>query len=556
MESSQAVVLDSMKPTGVLSSSEIKNFIETKGIIFGTDRLDGGVAGYQNYGPLGVKIKNHIIELWRTLFVVGNVYEIETPLVTDSKILERSGHIKKFNDPVLILDESEQSSTRIHRADHYIEKKASEKNITVPPSVYTDLETLRGFIIDNNLVDTPFFLAHRNLMFQIQNDAVSGYLRPEIAQSMFVEFNTFHKALNKSLPFGLAQVGKSYRNEISTEPFTRLCEFTQAEVEYFFDPLDDVDFDSVQFPRNIPILSAKAQQEGKQQEPKYYTDIITDLKMNKHVAQFIIKLYHLVDKLGIADPSIMRFRQHMKDELAHYSSDCWDLEILCDGKWLECAGLAYRGDYDLTVHNLRGSSFVKRIDKSEFIPHVVEPSIGIDRLMYAVLLHKIKHRHGFNTRYVLTTPADYSIYDVLITPLSKNKTLVPLAHRIYDMLMSFDIKCHIDTSGTSIGKRYTRADEIGIPKVVTVDFQSLDDSTVTVRDRDSGKQERYTITSLPAVFDKTCFYSVENIEKNNVVSDDKDFKPVNKFEWLYSMRKEMIFAGIVSIIGLYIARRR
>jgi glycyl-tRNA synthetase len=442
-------------------------------------------------------------------------------------------------------------------------------------------------------------------MFKIDDDEMVGYLRPDIAQTMFVEFKTFHKTFNKSLPFGLAQVGKSCIKKIPTKSLTNLREFTQAEVVYFFDPLYDAKNDehynlyfNLYGERRVPILSAKNQERGEDSIFMFY-DEIEDQQINKYVVMNIHKLYMVAMELAIHDLSIMRIRQLLKHELDNQTFDCWSLEIRCNYKWLECARTTYRGDYDLSVHNIESSSFVFRENTSvAYIPHVVVASIYIDRLIYAMLAHKIKYRQGFNTRYVLTHDG-FAPCLVMITLSVENELSEMIGKKfvsdIYYKLRKCGITCRLDNSTTHI-----EADELGIAMIITIDSETLDSKSanygsVMVRDRDSGQQSRHKIESLPRVFERESYrecdcgtetyvfgikrhhydcgtyrydcetyrydcetdrYDCGTLKPSEYNSYDKDVKPTKKFQWLSNIQKKLYLKGIIfagSIyIGLYI----
>lgn len=560
-------VIMSILPTVSLTSDESKKFLQENGFVFQTNKHDGGYSGFQNYVANGLKIKQRIIDIWRDIFVnrEDDIYEIETPDLTMDKVLKRSGHIDRFNDLVLTYIENNQEITK--RADHYIEACLA-KSYDPETNMYNCKKTksagemsadeIKEFIIGNKLIDGDFKIEPKNLMFKVDD----SYLRPEIAQSMFVEFSEMYKHNGYTLPFGLAQVGKSYRNEISNSSFTRLRSFTQAEVEYFVNPQS----------KTVPIydnsLSVPLLDQDRQE--KNLDVIIMTIKeatdkniiSNHYIAMFISKLYEFALFLGI-DADKIRFRQHMKDEMAHYAKECWDLEVKIDSQWLECAGLAYRGDYDLKAHCVdmvkdedeekyndvyvispkdimakygletgrlimaeykknyenkieieAGNTFSEiellgikipssmftykgknRVTKN-YYPHVIEPSIGIDRVFFALMCHRLKKRESDTNRVVLTINDSLSPYEVMVAQLSKHKDLMPKTEEVIKILMKKGIRCFYDKSSTGIGKRYVRADQIGIPYTVTIDFETLKDDTVTVRNRDTTDQIRVKITDI------------------------------------------------------------
>ena len=530
-----------MNPTIVLSPEQIKNFLIHKKIIFQTNQLDGGMSGYQTYGHIGTIIKNRIINIWRQIFIDNNIYEIETPIISLDKVLERSGHVARFNDPEITVVHN--SETKIFRADHFLEDMIKLGKLEYQTIDMNDMNVIYKLIVDNKLLEGDIQVKNKNLMFKTE----SSYLRPEIAQSMFIEFEPMFQYHNKPLPFGIAQVGRSYRNEISNQMFTRLREFIQAEVEYFIDPLNKADLSALDLNRNIVLVDKHSIEHLTTLNKALIDQIISDT----HIIMFLYKLNMFAETLGLIS---YRFRQHRSNEMAHYASDCWDLEIKIDGNWLELAGLANRGNYDLSAHHIKpltentsdieyvhkldktkifkkykkdeamniikefeskyGDSFISRIISSdllsvnsefikidkqyikrEYLPHVIEPSVGIDRVFYALMISSIRARETDTNRLVLCTNKNICAYQVMIAQLSNHDDLMKVTRNIQNELED-KLRVFTDYSSTSIGKRYIRADEIGIPYTITVDFETLSDNTVTIRDRDSTLQQRVKISDI------------------------------------------------------------
>lgn len=540
-----------------LTIDEIKSHLIETGFIIPSAQTyqssETSTKGFHTYGPNGLTVKNKVINLWKKLFVVGNVHEIETPVLQSKEVLTNSGHVGRFNDLII-----SNGSTEVFRADHLV-KDFSEKNnikLNKPIDDFTKDELLE-FVKLNKVIENSenATISPKNLMFGFGN----LYLRPEIAQGMFTEFEQFHERFY-SLPFGLAQVGKSFRNEISCQPFTRLKEFTQAEVEYFFDPNDEHHpyFDTVKH-FQIPLLVENVQLINKEDLINLTLDeaVKSKILVNEIMAYFLGKIYIFAVKLGIPTSHI-RFRQHLPNELSHYARQCWDLEILLtNGNWIECVGCAHRGDYDLTNHNIQGQNFIRKYDtkytrykltidknleksfskddikafylhtkeklykstdeiyndvflqkykhalivthsqeliKSKIIPYVIEPSIGIDRIIFAMANTLLKRRDNDNEKIVFNLNPEFSPYDVGLFVLSNDNKLLGISHEIQKILTNF--KLYTDFSGTSIGKRYVRADQIGVPFIITVDFDSLTDKSVTVRRLNDGFQERCNINTL------------------------------------------------------------
>lgn len=536
-----------------LTLDEVKSHLIETGFIIPTAQTYQSTKGFHTYGPNGLTLRNKVIELWRKLLVQGNVHEIDTPNLQSREVLTNSGHVGRFNDLII-----SNGSNEVFRADHLVKNFADKNNIVLskPIDDFTKDELLEFVKVYKAVENSEnATIAPKNLMFGCGD----LYLRPEIAQGMFTEFDQFHERFY-DLPFGLAQVGKSYRNEISCQPFTRLKEFTQAEVEYFFDPNNESHpyFNQVSY-LTLPFLTQTTQLENK--EDSIRTNLTEAVKngtlVNEILAYFLGKIYLFATSLGIPDSHI-RFRQHLPNELSHYARQCWDLEILLvNGQWIECVGCAHRGDYDLTNHNIQGQNFIRKYDtkytrykvtldkkmeksfskdeikafylhtkgklyeseqdiasdellqkykgalvitetqeivRSKVIPYVIEPSVGIDRIIFAMANNLLKRRDNDHDRIVFNLKPSLSPYDVGLFVLSNDERLVTIAHKIQDLLR--DYKVYTDFSGTSIGKRYVRSDQIGIPFVITVDFDSITDEAVTIRRISDGYQYRYMINGI------------------------------------------------------------
>jgi len=465
-----------------LSVEETKRVIFDELIMFQFDELDGNASGFQVYGAIGTEIKNNILKVWRKILKDNNpfaIYEIETPIINKSEILKRSGHVGMFHDYMVT------NGKVTLRADHVIEdyiRENSNINIQINGATADDM---CKFIKEYKLVDGDVKVIPRNLMFQIGDN----YLRPEIAQSMFVEYKQLLRMNNGKLPFGVCQIGKSYRNEISCTPFTRLKEFTQAEIEFFYDPKDTMytEMESV----SIPLVSRDN----------------SIRKINNYIKMFMILIQDFLVEIGM-DINMTRFRQHGTTELAHYSADCWDLEIKIGDKWLECIGIADRGNYDIKSH----------IPELSDNAYVIEPSFGIDRLIFALLVTNFNKRINDEKRLVLTLNYNIAPYDVAIFKLS-SKISDNQITTVLQICRMNNVKCYLDSSNTSIGKRYVRADTIGIPYALTIDFESEKDNTYTLRYRDTGKQIRSDIIELISVIKTSKKLNFEQFDSNIILNE-------------------------------------
>jgi glycyl-tRNA synthetase len=537
-------------------------------------RMTTSTRGYQTYGPHGLMIRNNVLMIWRKIFINNvNCIEIDCPIPTAPEILQNSGHVGKFNDMVAMYTDLDPTIGVVsQRADHLVEEFCSlNPGYLSPggksPSTLTQQELL-DCIVSNNLMHTtqPVTVIPRNLMFRLSDGM---WMRPELAQSIFAEFPQFYDYFERRLPFGIAQTGRSYRNEISPVPFTRLKEFTQAEVEWFFDPSDSQHPEYMKYvDYMIPLLSESDQQAGGITVKVQVRDAVDrGIIGNQIIAVMLCRIMDMLRELGFGDVTIsqsIRFRQHCVGEMAHYAVQCWDLEILIDNGWLECVGCAYRGDYDLTVHgipaiekdrkkiikyrmNLNLVEVKQRYDENEaktligkfyrqmkgishdekllgdvtlddgtvipedliqyselveyqsnyFVPHVIEPSIGIDRMVYAMLCHCMQRRAEAETRVVLRVPDSVAPHRLAVFVLSNNPRLLEWYERAVEPLIRNDKhKIFFDFSSTAIGKRYVRSDQLGVPWVATIDFESMESNTVTIRSRDTAVQQRVDVNVL------------------------------------------------------------
>ncbi|QKF94238.1 class II glycyl-tRNA synthetase [Fadolivirus algeromassiliense] len=570
---------------------KLKTCLQENHYILPSYQAYGGFSGYQDYGILGSRVKNKLLEVWRNMFVNDyndTIVEIETPNVMLYDILKASGHVDRFTDYV-VYDEAGVC----YRADHLVKNwfKSNNLNQLADKVDAMDLSQLEFNINKYKMLskpeskhNLPYKVEKKNLMFEVASTANPNgidFLRPEQAQGIFVNFKNCQQFLQREPPFGIAQIGRSYRKEISPQQFTRMREFTQAEIEYFVDPLNKNHdcFDDYKTIK-IPLMTSTMQTKNDQLPCMITIDEAVDKKLISHklMAYFLAKIYVFALKIGLKEEKL-RFRQHMPHEMSHYASECWDLETFVNGDWLECVGTADRGCYDLQSHTQNSNtqfkakrilekpliytqyrvkldmkqvssrykelaskilqyynnlsqndiqniknSLVKdddttyvciddticvltkdmiRIEEEkksttfeEYIPHVIEPSFGIDRLIYSIFEQNFWARENDDQRIVLSLPNILVPYDVAVFALSKNDKLNPVVTQIRNTLSGNGFKCYMDNSSTNIGKRYARVDEMGIKYVITVDFDTLDDNQVTIRERDSMNQIRIPIEKI------------------------------------------------------------
>ena len=449
----------------VKSMETIVNLCKARGYIYPGSEIYGGLANTWDYGPLGVELKNNIKSLWRKKFIQENPNNVglDAAILMNPSVWVASGHVGGFTDPLI---DCKECKTR-HRADKLIEEWAHENGKDMIADGMSDEEMI-NFINENNIC-CPNCGKHNftsirkfNLMFKtfqgVTEDAKSEiYLRPETAQGIFVNFKNVIRTTRKKLPMGIAQIGKAFRNEITPGNFTfRTREFEQMELEFFCKP-------------------------G------------TDLEWFKYWKEFC---ENWLISLGMKKENI-RLRDHSPEELVFYSKATTDIEFAFPFGWGELWGIADRTDYDLSNHIRVSKEDLTYLDpetNERYTPYCIEPSLGADRVTLAFLCNAYDEEEiaDGDTRVVLHLHPALAPYKVAVLPLSKK--LSEKAQDVYEML-SKKFMCEYDETG-SIGKRYRREDEIGTPYCVTIDFDTLNDNTVTIRDRDTMEQIRIKIDDL------------------------------------------------------------
>ncbi|MCX8179612.1 MAG: glycine--tRNA ligase [Candidatus Aenigmarchaeota archaeon] len=475
---------------------EIQRLCLSRGILFPTAEIYGGLSGCFDYGPIGVLIKRKFLDYWREFFIKNeeNIVEMDGAVVLPEKVLLASGHVNSFVDPITQCKKCKS----IYRADNLIEEKTGKFVEGKPVDDLTKIireEKISCPKCKGELSEVKFF----NLMFKTfvgPTGEVTAYLRPETAQNIFISFKRVFRVMRGKLPFGIAQYGHAFRNEISARQFViRSREFSQIEIEMFFDPTDEgcENFESVENVK-ILLLTRDAQiNQGEAIKIKVGEAVKEKILPNKWMGYFLAKEFEFFKSLGIKEEK-MRFRHMLPEETPHYSGGNFDLEAKFDFGWKEIVGNAYRTDHDLKNHSkFSGEDLsVSLPNGRKIIPHVVEPSFGLERILYFILLESyvVDKQRGWNW---LKLPKKLAPFIAGIYPLVSKDGLVEKAKDVYKMLKEFDV--FFDESG-SIGKRYARADEIGVPLGITIDYQTLEDETVTIRDRDSTNQERLKISSL------------------------------------------------------------
>ena len=525
-----------------------------RGFIYPSFELYGGIAGFYDYGPLGSQLKQNIEDLWRRFYLLKDkCIEISTPTVTLYEVLKASGHVEEFTDLTVDCTKCKRSYKveDIIKDTDSVEEAVKQNKIKCP---------MCGMKLNNA---RPV-----NLMFATTIGIGEGrhaFLRPETAQGIFTNFHLLYRYNREKLPFGVVQLGKGYRNEISPRQGTlRQREFSMAEAEVFFDPLD----------KKHPGFNKVKQTElclfDNEKEFKISLEKAVSTKVinNEALAYYMYLTQEFLFTAGV-DPKKFRFRKHGPHELAHYATECWDAELYSERfGWIECVGIADRSAYDLNAHIMSTGVdmyAVRKFDKpktvkpkkivpkmnelgplfkdnagkvkalletmeakgketititldgknvkipkncyeieeieekmmgEKFVPHVIEPSYGIDRIIYFLLEHNYKEIQKKDEQYtLLTLNARVAPIKVGVFPLLADDNMIQIAHDIDQTLRDAGISTYYDDGGT-IGRRYARMDEVGTPFCVTVDHDTIEDRSVTIRDRDTTLQIRIKISDL------------------------------------------------------------
>jgi len=425
-----------------IDMEKIVSLCKRRGFIFPSSEIYGGLASCWDYGPMGVELKRNVKDAWWKAMVRDrdDVVGLDTSIMMHPGVWAASGHIDSFTDPQV-----ECKSCHLRwRADTVEGGKC--------PKCGGELTEPRMF----NLMFKTF-------MGPVEEEASVVYLRPETAQGIFVNFENVVTTSRKKLPLGIAQIGKSFRNEITPGNFIfRTREFEHMEVEYFVKPGTD----------------------------------------EKWLDYWVKERFDWYVKMGIQKENL-RLREHGKDELAHYAKDCYDVEYLFPMGWSELEGVANRGDFDLTQHAKCSGKELTYYDAEageKYVPYVIEPSAGVDRSVLAFIIDAYEEEEvEKEKRTVLHFHHSLAPIKVAVLPLSRNEKLTPLAREVFRQLCSSFVTDYDDSQ--SIGRRYRRQDEIGTPFCVTIDFESLDDKQVTIRDRDSLAQIRVPVEGLDKVIE-------------------------------------------------------
>ena len=428
-----------------------------RGFMFQSSEIYGGLGSTWDYGPLGVELKRNVKEAWWRSVVTerDDMVGLDAAILMHPQVWVASGHVENFSDPLV---ECKECNSRF-RQDHLLEETGIDPE---SPEAEAALKDLRCPNCGGELgPPRRFNLMFKTFMGPVEDTANEVFLRPETAQGIFVNFKNVLDSTRKKLPFGIGQIGKSFRNEITPGNFTfRTREFEQMEVEFFVKPGSDEEW----------------------------------------LDSWVKSRYQWYVDLGIR-PENLRLRKHGDDEMAHYAKACYDVEYRFPWGWGELEGIANRGDFDLRQHQEVSGQDMTYFDESEegddrrYLPYVIEPSGGVDRATLAFWLDAYDEEpDGDNVRVVSHIHRDLAPVTVAALPLSRNDKLLPTARSVYDILRKH-FKTQYDDS-QAIGRRYRRQDEIGTPYCVTIDFDTIDDNQVTIRDRDTMHQARVPVSEL------------------------------------------------------------
>lgn len=487
---------------------EIASFFRDNGIIFPSGDIYGGLAGFWDWGPLGVEIKRNVESEWWKSFVTSrdDVVGIDGSIITHPDVWLASGHIGGFTE---LMVECKKCRKR-WRADHLVEEVLK---IQVEGLGANALSSL----IDENKIKCPdcrgdlsgckvFNLMFKTWVGPVEDDKARSYLRPETAQSIFADFKPVTDSMRLKLPFGIAQIGKAFRNEISPRNFIfRDREFTQMEIEFFVNPDKKNDVPKELFSQiagvEMNVLSADSQKSGGTAVRTKAGDCVSkDVIKNKWQAYWIALDYSWLIGMGLS-PDNLRIRQHLKEELSHYAEDNWDIDYQFPFGWKELQGHANRTQFDLSQHQRFSGKKLTYFDeesKKHIIPYVAcEPSIGVERLVLALVVEAFKKE---KERNVLKINPKISPVKVAVFPLVSKDSLPDKAEEIHKMLRTH-YHSFYDEAG-SIGRRYRRQDEVGTPLCITIDYETMKDDSVTVRDRDTMAQVRIKTKDLLGYMDK------------------------------------------------------
>ncbi|MDO8537484.1 MAG: glycine--tRNA ligase [archaeon] len=478
--------------------NELNELILRKSFFFPAGEIySSALSGFFDFGPVGVNIRKNLVDFWRKELVQKEDFvEIDGAIILPEEVFIASGHLANFNDP---LTQCSKCKT-FHRADNLL---TEHLNIAFPEGLPT---SHFDELIKKHKTKCPKCggelgkVSKFNLMLGTEIGATGkqkGFLRGETCQSIFMDFLRVSKSLRQTLPFGIAQMGKVFRNEIAPRNgLIRMREISQMEAEIFFNPSkinDAAEFEKIKHQKIRVLRIGKEKEEVFSAEQLFEKKIVT----GKLPAYYIARVQQFFESLGFGFEK-MRFREVDKDERAFYSKETWDFEIFSSLGWIELVANNHRGDYDLSRHaKFSKKDLTIKEEGIQFTPNVWEISMGLDRIFFLLLENNLKIEEKLGEkRIVLDLLPRLAPYVVGVFPLVKKDGIDLKAQEIFNSLRNFGIDCVWDASG-SIGRRYARIDEIGVPFALTIDYDSLNDASVTIRERNSTQQKRIKISLLP-----------------------------------------------------------
>ncbi|MFX0055056.1 MAG: glycine--tRNA ligase [Promethearchaeota archaeon] len=477
----------------------VTGLCKKRGFFWGpSPEIYGGSSGLYDLGPLGKLLKNRLEDRIRSSFVRADFWEVECPTVSPAIVWRASGHLEGFIDPVVQCTKCQE----VFRADTLIEEQAPDANIKgQTPEELTESIKKHGIRCPSCKGEVGDVTQY-NLMLKTRLGIdTEAYMRPETATSTYLLFKRFLTFFRDKLPASVFQIGKAYRNEISPrQGMLRLREFTQVEGQIFLLEKDEMEWPPYEEVKDfkLPLLPYQTQENDSEKVSK--TKMSAALKkgyfQKPAYAWCVYLAYQIFKGMGFRDENI-RLRQHLPTERAHYAADAWDVEIDTQSYgWVECCGVHDRGNYDLSRHQEYSKEKLSiKIDKQPVVPEVLEIAFGVERPLFSIIDNSYVED---KERTWLRFPPEIAPIQVAVFPLMGKDELLGPAREIYDEIMDSGLITYFDHSG-SIGRRYRRQDEVGTPYCVTVDYQSLEDQTVTVRDRDSMEQVRVRTSDLIGV---------------------------------------------------------
>ena len=482
-----------------ITIEELSNFCKRKGFVYQSGEIYGGLGGFWDFGHLGSELVNNLKKEWHSYHVQqrDDIVAIDGSIITNPKVWEASGHISSFVD---IAVECKKCHYKSKIDKHEIATAKCDK-------CQGEYENKGEF--------NPMFTTQ---VGPIKEDSIKAYLRPETAQLIFANFKLVQENARLQLPFGIAQIGKAFRNEISPREFLfRTREFDQMEIEYFIEPNQPCPYVDEIKDTHILVLDEKSQKKNKEPElmDLYEAHKKGIIKTDWH-AYWIAKEFEWFTSLG-ANPNNFRIRQHTPDEKSHYAIDTWDLEYNFPMGWRELQGFANRGDFDLKQHqeHSKSSMEITTPEGKKILPHVVcEPSLGIGRALIVFLLEAYHKNKKKNTTILKLNPK-LSPVKAAVFPIIKKPEYEEMAKDILTDLRT-EFNCNYDKSG-SIGRRYARNDEIGTPYCITIDEKSLKKQDITIRDRDTTKQIRIKTKDLKNILRKLINQEIQFEEAGKVI---------------------------------------